>query len=403
MTPRPTADPGIGERIRARRLLRGWSMRHAASRAGISHATWSRIERGRQAADNRFMLADIAAALECSPADLAGTPVPAADRAAAAALAAVNGIRQALIDIDLAEAAAGPAPPLGELAATLALADTLRQGCDYAGAARLLPALLRDLHAETAGPDRGRALRLLCDAAAVASSVLRNLGHPADAWIGGERCTEAAEASGDPVLRGYAMSTLANAANACGSFQRALTLAERAADDLEHHLGRPGAAETLGSLHLVSAYASQGRDRAEDARAHLAEASALAGLTGETTTKGLFFGPTNVAIWRISMEADWGTDPARAAEIARHVTPAAVAAGFRQVFYYADTARALTQLGTHDRTAIRLLLTAERLAPQHVHTQADVRETARTLLNRSSKRAGGADLRGLCERMNVAT
>ena len=38
----------VGERIRARRLLRGWSMRYAASRAGVSHATWSRIERGRQ-------------------------------------------------------------------------------------------------------------------------------------------------------------------------------------------------------------------------------------------------------------------------------------------------------------------------------------------------------------------
>jgi pimeloyl-ACP methyl ester carboxylesterase len=69
-------DPSIGERIRARRLIRGWSVRHAADRAGVSHATWSRIERGRQAADNRFMLADVAAALECSPADLAGVPVP---------------------------------------------------------------------------------------------------------------------------------------------------------------------------------------------------------------------------------------------------------------------------------------------------------------------------------------
>src|SRR3954462_12711352 len=98
MTPRPTTDPTIGERIRARRLLRGWSLRFAASRAGISHATWSRIERGLQAADNRFMLADIAAALECSPAELAGTPVPATDRAAVAAHAAVHGLRQALVD-----------------------------------------------------------------------------------------------------------------------------------------------------------------------------------------------------------------------------------------------------------------------------------------------------------------
>src|ERR687889_1511660 len=103
MTARPYPELTIGERIRARRLLRGWSVRFAASRAGISHATWSRIERGRQAADNRFILADIAAALECSPTDLAGTPVPAADRAAMAAQAGVYGIRQALVDIDLTE------------------------------------------------------------------------------------------------------------------------------------------------------------------------------------------------------------------------------------------------------------------------------------------------------------
>src|SRR4051794_41844112 len=97
---RPDAGPTIGDRIRARRLLRGWSVRYAASRAGISHATWSRIERGRQATDNRFMLADIAGALECAPADLAGTGVPAPDRATTAARAGVLGLRRALIDID---------------------------------------------------------------------------------------------------------------------------------------------------------------------------------------------------------------------------------------------------------------------------------------------------------------
>src|SRR3569833_1971901 len=90
----------IGERIRDRRLIRGWSVRHAADRAGVSHATWSRIERGRQAADNRFVLAGIAAALECSPDELAGVPVPVTDRAAMAAQAGVYAIRKSLVDID---------------------------------------------------------------------------------------------------------------------------------------------------------------------------------------------------------------------------------------------------------------------------------------------------------------
>jgi hypothetical protein len=375
-------------------------MRYAASRAGISHATWSRIERGRQAADNRFMLADIAAALECSPADLAGMPVPASDRAAAAALAGVHGLRRALVDIDLAEPGTTDAPPLPSLAAQLELVGVRLDACDYAGVTRMLPGLLRDLHAETAGPDRRAALRLLCDATFIASSVLRGLGHPAEAWLGAERCRDAADATEDPVLRGYAAYSMANAANACGSFQRALTLAERATDELSAHLSRPGGAEILGSLHLTCAYASQGRDRLDDSRGWLAEAGALARRTGETTTMGMYFGPTNVDIWQISLEVDEG-DPARAAEAARRVTPSAIPAGLRQVFYYADTARALTRLGGQDQAAIRLLLAAERLAPQHVHTSADVAESARSLLERSNNRAGGADLRGLCERMQI--
>jgi transcriptional regulator with XRE-family HTH domain len=390
----------VGERIRARRLLRGWSVRYAASRAGVSHATWSRIERGLQATDNRFMLADIAGALECAPADLADTGVPAPDRAIAAARADVLGLRRALIDIDLTEPPSGPAPPVAELRRSVALAAALHEACDYAGAARMLPDLLRDLHTETAGPDHPEALRLLCDATSNAATVLRSLGYPADAWVAAERCRDAAEAAGDPVLKGYAAYTMARAATACGSYQRGQTLAERAMDDLGRHLGRSGGPEMLGSLHLVAALASRFRRRLDDSRDWLTEAAVLARRTGETSTMGMFFGPTNVDIWRMSIEVDDG-DPAGVVEIARRTNPAAIPAGFRQVFYYADTARALTRIGGRDREAIRFLLTAERIAPQHVRTSAELGETIRVLLDRSRRQAGGTELRGLSERMQA--
>jgi transcriptional regulator with XRE-family HTH domain len=391
----------IGDRIRDRRLLRGWSVRHAASRAGLSHATWSRIERGRQAADNRFVLADIAAALECSPDDLAGEPVPAADRDALAAQAGVHAIRQALVDGDLSGEAPRPEPAITELARTVSLADSLRQACDYAGTARLLPDLLRDLHAAAGGPDRAQALRLLCDATFIASSVVRNLGHPAEAWLAAERCRDAAQAAGDPVLLGYAAYARASAANACGSYRRGLALAATAADELTAHTGRPGALEMLGSLQLICAYAGRGLKRLEESRAWSGRAAELAARTGETTTMGLYFGPTNVNIWRVGIETDGG-DPDRAAGIAGTTNPAAVAAGFRQVFFYADTARAYARLRGHDRAAIRYLLTAERLAPQHMHTSALAQETTRALLERSQRKAGGSALRGLAARMQVA-
>jgi transcriptional regulator with XRE-family HTH domain len=398
MSPRTLADPAVGERIRARRLLRGWSIRYAASRAGISHATWGRIERGLQAANNRFMLADIAEALECSSGDLAGIAVPGADRAATATRAGVHALRTALIDIDLSEPGTAGAPPMSELDGVLSLVDSLRQACDYAGTMRLLPGLLRHLHAETAGPERGRALRLLCEAAFIASSVLRNLGHPGDAWLGAERCRDAAETIDDPLLRAYAAYALATAATASGSYQRGQTLAERAADDLHRHLRRPGSAEILGSLQLISAKAARGRGRPEDSQTWLADAKELARHTGETTTMGLFFGPTNVDIWRISIEVNEG-DPDRAAEVSRRSSPMAIGAGFRQVFYYADTARALAQLPGHEREAVRYLLTAERIAPQHVHTTATLHETIQTLLERPQQPGITAQLRGLSERM----
>jgi transcriptional regulator with XRE-family HTH domain len=401
MTLRPDSDPTIGNRIHTRRMLRGWSVRHAASRAGISHATWSRIERGRQAADNRFMLADIAEALECSPADLAGTPVPAADRAAMAAQLAVYGIRQALVDVDIAEPVRRPAPAVAALTRTVDLLDSLRQACDYAGAARLLPDLLRDVHAASAGPERQPALRLLCDAAFIASSVVRNLGHPADAWLGAERCRDAAEATEDPVLLGYAAYARASAATACGSFQRGLSLAGRAVDELQPHLALPGGLEMAGSLELICAYASRGLKRHDDSRTWSAAASDLAGRTGETTTMGMFFGPTNINIWRIGIEVDGG-DPGEAVGIAQSTNPAALEVSFRQVFFYADAARAYARLRGKEREAIRYLLIAERLAPQHVHTSALAQETIRALLERSQREAGGTELRGLCERMRVS-
>lgn len=389
----------IGERIRARRLLRGWSVRHAASRAGISHATWSRIERGRQAADNRFMLADIAAALECAPSELAGAPVPAGDRAAVAAQVAVYGIRQALVELDLglAGAAARPVRPAAELSRTVELIDGLRKACDYAGAGRLVPDLLRDLHAAAGGPERAEALRLLCDAAFMASAIVRNLGHPAEAWLAAERSREAAEAGDSPVLLGYAAFSRACAASACGAYARSLALATAAADDLRPHLDRPGGLEALGMLRLIGADASRGLKRLDDSRAWCEEAAELAERTGESGELGLFFGPTNVGIWRIGIEVDGG-DPGRAAEVARRTNPAIITAECRQVFYFADAARAYAQLRGHEREAVRSLLTAERIAPQHVHSSALAKETTRALLERSRELS---PLRGLYERLST--
>ena len=201
------------------------------------------------------------------------------------------------------------------------------------------------------------------------------------------------------MLLGYAAYGRASAASACGSFGRSSTLAGTAVDDLQPHLAMHGGMETLGLLLLVCADASRGLKRLDDSRAWDGEAAQLAERTGETETMSLFFGPTNVDIWRIGIEVD-GDDPARAVDIARSTNPATSVA-CRQVFYYADVARAYARLRGKDREAIRLLLTAERIAPQHFHSSPFNRETTRVLLERSQRQAGGTELRGLCDRMRV--
>jgi hypothetical protein len=98
-----------------------------------------------------------------------------------------------------------------------------------------------------------------------------------------------------------------------------------------------------------------------------------------------------------------GADPGEAVTIAREVNSAGIAAIAlsRQTAFYVDTARALSNIG-RDAEALRMLLLAERIAPQRVRLSPIVAETVRSLLERARRGRGWAELRGLCERVGVA-
>jgi transcriptional regulator with XRE-family HTH domain len=397
-------DPSIGERIQTRRQLRRWSIRHAASRAGIAHTTWARIERGELRTD-RYMIADLAAALECPVSDLTGQPHVPADRQLETAHARVEALWRALVEIAPDEPPTRQVRPAAELTERMDLLASRRRICDYVGVGQLLPDLLADLHAAAAGPEAREALVMLINATYAATFTLRHLGYMAESALAAERCRQTAERLGDPVPLAVADWVRAHAAVAAGSFRRSLTLTTRAADELERHLGEPTAAEVLGMLHLTAAVSvlGDGHDRerrVDDALAHLAEAEQLAQRTGETRSWAMSFGPTNCAIWRMGIEVDTGA-PGRAVEVARDTNPAVLDSKARQASYYSDFARALADVNA-DRDAVRMLLAAERIAPQRVRSSVSARETGRFLLNRSRLAAGGSELRGLCERMGVA-
>src|SRR6266545_434851 len=360
-------DTTIGQRIRDRRKQRNWSVRYAASRAGVAPSTWSRIENGNQSADNRFVLADIATALECPVTELTnGAPAAATDRSLISAQASVNAIRETLLEADLDERPTVEAPPLAELEREVDLGATLYARWDLAGITHRLPDLIRGLHAAAvAGPDSAAALRLMVHTGQLVSTSCK-----------------------------YAAFTRAHAA--IGAYKRAHNLAARAADELARQADAEHAPEILGVLLLTCAHTAYATKRTSDGAEYFAEAERLAARTGETTTFEQFFGPTNVRFWRIGAETDGG-DPAEAVRIALDTNPAALPVVMRQAMFYLDSSRAFARV-RRDKDAVRYMLTAERLAPQLVHASPLAAETARNLRDR----AGGSQLRGLCERMGVA-
>jgi transcriptional regulator with XRE-family HTH domain len=402
MALRHAPDATIRERIRTRRQLLGLSVRHAADRAGLSPSTWSRIENGKISADNRFTIAAIAEALRCPVSELTGQPPQPVDQDQAETGGAVYETMRAVVEVDLAYR-----PPyerdvsLSDLEREVDLIGDLRARCDYIGAIRRVPDLLRDLHVAAFGPSRESALRLLVVTNEFVGHNVRYLGHPASACLIAERAQQAAEALGDPVILGLAAYSRAHGAAGCGLYRRAFMLSETAAADLEGHGDLPDALPMRGQLLLTAAFASYALGDVSGAATRVAEAQDIANHTGQSSSLRLNFGPTNINFWQVSMETDGG-EPGRALEIANATNPTLVESLSRQAAFYLDTGRALARLG-RDREAVRMLVTAERMAPQRVRNNPLVVETARDLLERSQRDAVGAELRGLAERVGVLT
>lgn len=388
----------IGQLIRERRKLRGLSVRAAAGLAGISDASWSRIENGKQGADNRFVIAQIAAALKCPVSELTGGPGVPADREQAEIRSVTYELARAVVEADLTYAPDGESGHLDQLAREFTLIRDLRDRCDDYGAARRLPALIHTLHATAFGPSRAGALQLIVRTMETTSFGARYLGDPAGSGLAAERAQQAAELLGDPVMLGLAAYGRAHAATGCGLFRRAQLVADAAAAELAAHLDAPDAMEVRGQLLLTAAFGAYALGDTAGAEDRIAEAEDIAARTGQTTTLGLNFGPTNIRFWRVSMETDGG-DPGQAVALANETVAEEVASTSRRATFYLDVGRALARLG-RDPEAVRMLAAAERLAPTRVRANPLAAETVRDLLDRSRRRAAAGELQGLVERIS---
>ncbi|WP_322769715.1 hypothetical protein [Frankia sp. Cr1] len=353
--------------------------------------------------DRRSHLEAVADALQVSITDLTGQPYKPTNRAQARSLAAIPAIRAAILNTAFDERPDLPARPIVALRLAADDVETAREAAAHASYASLLPDLIQELHVHAAGSgsDARTALAALVGAYRSAFVLSKDLGYVDLAWIAADRAMQAAERLDDPAWSAFGGFYRANALLSASARSRARQVAERAADAAAGQLGQAQVMPVYGILHLASALTAVSSNDTGAVDAHIDEAVEIAGRTGETNAFHLHFGPTNVAVWRVSIAVERG-DGGKAPEIMRGVDTSVLGSGRRRAQFLTDLGRGLAQARGKDPQALAALREAERLAPELVRPHPLVRETVAVMLERARATAGGRDLRGLAYRMGIA-
>jgi hypothetical protein len=198
---------------------------------------------------------------------------------------------------------------------------------------------------------------------------------------------QAADTADDPLVLASAARSGTHALLAVGRFEDALQLGDAAAKWLAPRMNESDAdaLSLYGMLHLRSATAAARRQDRAIANELLGKAENAAESLGEDGNYWQTgFGPTNVALHRVSAGLDLG-------DIAYVVDQGQVDTSTlpveRQVMHLIDHAQALS-LVARDDDALQVLLTAEDRSPQLVRHSAKAREVVRTMYRRAPVTAG---------------
>ncbi|MBB5920094.1 transcriptional regulator with XRE-family HTH domain/TPR repeat protein [Actinoalloteichus hoggarensis] len=218
----------------------------------------------------------------------------------------------------------------------------------------------------------------------LATTALSKLGEVDLAWIAAERAMQAADRADDPLVLASAARAGTHALLAVGRFGDAVELGETAARWLrpQMHTNDPAALSLLGMLYLRTAVAAarrQDRSAAEELLRKAQRAGDAVGTDANHWQTG--FGPTNVALHRVSAALDLG-DMAAAVTQARRISATHLPVE-RQVTHLIDLSRALSATASEDE-ALQVLLTAEQKSAQMVRNSVLVRGVVRTLYRRST-------------------
>ena len=371
-------DDHTGTRIREQRRLARLTQRELADRLPYSYSLLNQVECGARPATADFIAA-VAQALQVDVTILTGQPyVTELQRDRLAEL--VRPIREALDLYDL-----GVNPDLQARPATALIAEADRlcaevRATHLRNAARALPGAIAELtHAAWATPST-KLWQALASTYRTAHDITVKLGYYDLSAVALDRMAWAAERASDPCL------------GAVRQYMRALVYFREGEYTIGQRLIASGhsivdAADTTrealavtGQLHLGASVIAARARQTSTVVSHISEARQIAKRIGDASgIHWLSFGPTNVALHRMSAAVEMRHYDAALKQARKIKVPPSLAASRRSHFFI-DRARTEMETG-YTEAALRSLVDARHAAPEQTRYHPGARETIRGLVH----------------------
>ncbi|WP_039785994.1 MULTISPECIES: helix-turn-helix domain-containing protein [Actinoalloteichus] len=375
---------GVGQRVAQQRKLRGMTQAALARRTGFSTSTISKVERGQMPASEQFVALS-ARELRVPPVELLGQPRETRHPTDRETRASVADLRRALVRYDAAPEDDVVPRSVDELAAEVATVSAHRHAARLDQVGALVPGLLTELRraAERTSDAsvRERVYGLMAEAYYAAGQMLYKLGYADLSSLAVDRYEWAAARSGDELAVLVGHYQRAGELIVISEWAAALSLLDRSRAHLvdgDEYRRSPAATSVWGNLHLKSALALARSGDLTAADEHWREAQEAAQLLGEDRDDyRLAFGPTNVAIWSVSLAVEAG-DATSARVRAQKVRVPRHAPAERVGRYWIDLGRAALLDGDREH-AVACLHRAREVSPQQTRHHPMVHETLRVL------------------------